>query len=320
MKPLSIVNYWRKDPRGPVFIVCEDPFWQGFLEKEWITIYLSKRKALVHRIDLSQMEIEVLKDAVEEGDLFSDFRIIAVRGVEKLREEHIGFLKSAFNESGNFYDIIALSSSPLKGFQGGEKFYSIPSSLTPADIEEVIKYLVEKGGGNIDKDALSLLTDFVGNNLMFIEKDIEKLLSYHEDGHIDTGAIRELVAPLKEENIFNISGAIASGRTDEALKIVDNLLERVHPLQIIRFITSYYKRLAEIKFLLSERKDLDEIRKILSLKDYYLRKLLSEAQGVSEENLEKIFFILDEAELEVKKNQLPPGVVIKKIVMRLSEI
>jgi DNA polymerase-3 subunit delta len=101
-------------------------------------------------------------------------------------------------------------------------------------------------GKKLSPGASRLLKDRVGEAMRQMASELEKLAIYIGDrSTIEERDVELLVAPLREEDYFELGSAIGDGDTARALKLIqDELARGKHPLLLMGGITASVRRMA----------------------------------------------------------------------------
>lgn len=85
-----------------------------------------------------------------------------------------------------------------------------------------IQNYVKLKGHSINRQALLLLTEYIGNNLERLSNEIDKVLvNFSEPVEINEGLIQEYVGINKDFNIFELQSAIIKGDALRANRIIN---------------------------------------------------------------------------------------------------
>jgi DNA polymerase-3 subunit delta len=113
------------------------------------------------------------------------------------------------------------------------------------DISAITLEVLGPLGKKLSPGAARLLKDRVGEAMRQMASELEKLAIYVGDrGTIEERDVELLVAPLREEEFFELGQAIGDGDVARALKLVqDDLARGKHPLLLMGGITSSVRRM-----------------------------------------------------------------------------
>ncbi len=114
------------------------------------------------------------------------------------------------------------------------------------DIGELCREVLEPHGKRITPAGMSLLKDRIGAAMRQLASELEKLALYTGDRKvIDERDVELLVAPLREEDYFELANALGDGNAARALKLLeDDLARGKFPLMIFGGLAGAIRRLA----------------------------------------------------------------------------
>jgi DNA polymerase-3 subunit delta len=157
-------------------------------------------------------------------------------------------------------------------------------------------------GGNISSDATRLLPSLIGSNLWLLANEIDKLCTYTTGRSIEKADIEQLVADVREPNVFAMIDSILERRSAAATRLLHRLEEEgAAPPYLIFMITRQFRLVIQAKDLLEQRRKSSDIGGILGIeRDYALRKTLDQARAYSMERLKDIYRKLLETDISIK--------------------
>jgi DNA polymerase-3 subunit delta len=114
------------------------------------------------------------------------------------------------------------------------------------DITALAKEVLDPLGKRLGPGAADLLKDRIGEAMRQMASELEKLAIYVGDRKvIEEKDVDLLVAPLREEEFFELGNAIGDGDTARALKLIeDDLARGKHPLLLLGGVVGSVRRLA----------------------------------------------------------------------------
>ena len=91
--------------------------------------------------------------------------------------------------------------------------------VTPKELSAAIKAEVERYGKKITDRCTNLLAEMVGGSLSRATEELEKLVLYiGEQQMVEESAIKAVVVPAREWNVFKLSDSITRGDVGEAIR------------------------------------------------------------------------------------------------------
>lgn len=163
----------------------------------------------------------------------------------------------------------------------------------------------------IDPKALSLLLDFVGNDLWQLSNEIKKIINYKKKQEIEVEDIELLVRPKVEAAIFETIDAIASRNKKRALSLIHKHLERGDPpLYLLSMINFQFRNLLMVKSQKFNVYYPAMISKKLGIHPYVARKAVEQSKRFSLGELKKIYQKIFQLDLAIKTGKLDGGTAL----------
>lgn len=114
-----------------------------------------------------------------------------------------------------------------------------------AVLQDCINEVLKTSGKRMDSAARKELLQLTGFDPRLVVNNLEKLISYIADRpHITAADVQDLLQRTRKDPIFELTGAVSSGRLDQALFFARSLLaDNLHPLQLVAAIINQVRRL-----------------------------------------------------------------------------
>lgn len=180
-------------------------------------------------------------------------------------------------------------------------------------VDEVFK----SKGKSIGKVELRYFSEKVQNNFDIIKREAEKLIAYTNGREITKLDIDKLIQNKSEDDIFDLIDFISQRNVERALDLMDELLFKAdqHMLIIVN-VENHFKRLYEIKILVSKGKRVDEIATKLRLPAFIAEKLMRQASKFSVKQLQEFMKICLETEREIKSSSVDKQVEMELMLFK----
>ncbi|MGK7944963.1 MAG: DNA polymerase III subunit delta [Microcystaceae cyanobacterium] len=180
------------------------------------------------------------------------------------------------------------------------------SLISPWKTDELLKQVKELSQElqvKLTPKAMEMLSEAVGNNTRQLWNELEKLKLYGESQTLDHQAVEQLVN-VTTQNSLQLAIAIRQGKTDQALKLVSELINRNEPaLKIVATLVGQFRTWTIVKLYI-EKKEKDD-QAIAAAADisnpkrlYFMRK---ELQGIPANKLLNSFPLLLALESQLKR-------------------
>jgi len=150
-------------------------------------------------------------------------------------------------------------------------------------IGKILARHADKLGCKITVDAVSLLVAGIGDDLLRLIEEVNKLaLFVGEGGEIDEGTVREVCALSISATVFNLTDSLADNDREKSYKFLQTLLDdRVEPRYIFSMISNNYIRLYDTKQLIEKGVPQNEIAQRLGVVDFVAKKLCRRCRSYS---------------------------------------
>ncbi len=218
--------------------------------------------------------------------------------------------------------------------------------LSGARLANWIAKRVQDLGGKISPEAINKLAIYVGNDLLQMNNEIEKLISFacrsersEESSSNITSANSTGFFPAKagqndiitetdvdllvkskiEANIFETIDALASKNKEKALGLLHNQLEKGDdPFYIFSMYVYQFRNLLKIgSFYFQGNTNQYEIAKLAKLHPFVAQKGVAQLRGFTLSQLKKIYKTLGEMDLQIKTGKIDIVLALDKFVVSL---
>ena len=167
------------------------------------------------------------------------------------------------------------------------------------ELPEWTQQLIKTKGYTINRKALFLLIDHIGNDLSRLNNEVDKL-ALNLDGRttITEDDIETYVGVSKEFNVFELQQAIAGRDLYKAIRII-NYFEanpKAAPMQLI--LPSLYNFFSKVQMVYSvSSRDEKSLAAAIGVNIFFVRDYLQAAQQYSAATIERILLLLHEYNL-----------------------
>jgi DNA polymerase-3 subunit delta len=172
--------------------------------------------------------------------------------------------------------------------------------LYDSDLPEWTQQLVKLKGYSINRKALFLLIDHIGNDLNRLNNEIDKLaLNLGNRDTITEDDIETYVGISKEFNVFELQHAIASRDLYKAIRII-NYFEanpKAAPMQLI--LPSLYNFFSKVQMIYSvSSRDEKAIATAIGVNNFFVKDYLHAARQYSAPTIERLLLLLHQYNLK----------------------
>ncbi len=206
--------------------------------------------------------------------------------------------------------------------KAAEKHGKVIQSTLPkgAALEKWITNRAKSIEIKIAPDAVSILANFIGNNLRLLANELDKLALYVGKGAtIKIEDVRQLSAQVQEARIFDLTDALAQRNRKQALNILHDLLaDGEPPLKLISTITSQVRSLLLVKELAQKGMRGSQIASTLGIAPFIADKSLRQVGNFSVPQLENAYRQLLATDAALKRSRLTPEMALDLLVVNFG--
>ncbi len=250
-----------KNTVSPVYLLTGEDVYRK-------NLVIQKIREVLHPDDFNFYQSEADKADLGEvlalantSPVFSDCRLIVLKGIEKLRKEPkealIRYLDNPLPTT-----TLVLTHNDSKKMKTEKVLAEVCADagrvvnfeeLKKDELNAWVRQKLQEKGLKPDFDSVDLLCESIGGELNALENEIEKLSLYTAD-RTDKALTKEDVLACigfsKEENPFDLSNAITACNKNRAVQLVDKLVDDgEEPVAILSKMTFPILKMARIKRL-----------------------------------------------------------------------
>jgi len=290
----------------------------------------------VSALDTSEEEAVALCNA---GSLFGNARLIVVRDVDGAKSADgrrkggwkspdadavSGYLESPAPET-----VLALVADDLKSSSALWKACTQAGSVLAFDVDKKLNDWVAKQigarGVRAEPDAVAALVEFIGDDLRTLTVEIDKLATWADGEPVGGREVEELVAPVKDVPPWDITDAWSDHDAQGALSASERMFER-EPRQrrdtaarLAAVLGSHLHRLRALKRLAADGVTAKEAAERLKLHPFRARKLYTQAESFSAEELDQAMLRLAELDGALKgQSRVAPDLEVQRAIVDLT--
>lgn len=173
-------------------------------------------------------------------------------------------------------------------------------------------------GLQVSGEVAELIEMVVGNDLLLIERALEKLALALNRSEVTIGDVSEHIASTRIEDAFLLGRAVAAGDRKKALEVLENLKEaREAPVKLVGLLAWQLRQITRARILLDEHSTEPEISRSLNLYGDRLRPVIAVAKRWPLAAHMNRFSKLRELDQMLKSSRAPSWLLFERTVMQL---
>jgi DNA polymerase III subunit delta len=156
----------------------------------------------------------------------------------------------------------------------------------PRDLPAWVRAQFESLGGEIEPDAARALVEIVGDDLVALTTEADKITIWAGGHAISRGDVEELATPAREATAWAITDAWGERNAGALLAAAEAELERREPFLVATRLAAHVSLVRGVKVLAAGGLGAREIAKRVKLHEFRVRKALGHADRYSQDELD----------------------------------
>lgn len=319
-----------KNTIAPVYLLTGEDLYRKNLVIAKIQAALNPDDFNVYKSEADKADLGEALALANTAPVFSEKRLIVLTGIEKLRKDPkealIRYLDNPLPTT-----CLVLTHNDSKKMKTEKALAEAATDtgrvtnfdeLKKDELTSWVREKLKDKGLTADFDSVELLCDGVGSELSALENEIEKLYLYtyeRPDKNVTKEDVLACIGFSKEENPFELSNAITSCQKNQAVKLIDKLIDDGEdPVGILSKMTYPILKMARIKRLSNAGMPQSEIMRAAGLM-FWESRLVNMARALpSEQAFLKALNRIIDADMAFKTSTASdPKITLKGIVLTL---
>lgn len=274
---------------------------------------------------LSETDFQQAIASAEQLPMISSRRIVKITDVNKLKEADEESLARyvARPADSSVVIFIAYELDKRRRFAKILLDACVSVEFTPLSDMELIAWAngkLKELNTQIDDKALREIVALVGNNVLRLTNEIEKLaIAALPEKVITLEMVESLVPNSRELSNFELTDYLLNKNRIRALQILKKILDDgAEPLMLLGLIANNFHRLFLAKELMKQGVDRSEVAKTLKLPYSRQEEFLATARRAETDKLSQNLKRIAEADLNIKTSKATPRLQIEMLVAELT--
>jgi len=226
--------------------------------------------AMPSELDGEGLTASALIASAQTPALFGGACVTVVHGVQGMRAEEQEALAKSLHRAAPGATVLLIAAAPEEADRGRRIHSGLVEAVEKAGTvvqfdhpkkQEAVKWVTERAarlGSTIQPAAANHLVEMVGENLLELEKETEKLSLFAAgEKQITRAHVDEIVPRRLEDAVFGMVEAVADGKPGRALQVLDDILapmprseQRKMVLFLLARIASQFRSIWDAKRLI----------------------------------------------------------------------
>lgn len=261
-------------------------------------------------------DVEKVLLSCQQLPFMSVKRLIVLKNIEKLKADDQKKLEEYCKNPAESSVLV------LQENMGGTAFSKLSAEkvqckkLEVKELAKIVDSAFVSSKCSITPEAVNLLIDFCGKDLLCIQNSLSKLL-YYGESEITVDVIKKLVKKSDEYSIFEISTALTYGQGDKAIVLMKKMLETMEFPVILGLISAHFRRM--LYALISEGTS-QEIAESLGVKEFAISKAKTLGKNISPSKVLNIYNLILSLDYDIKSGKFSSENAMYYLVFQIIDI
>ncbi len=325
---LQVIQQLKKENLAAVyFIFGEEKYLHDLLIDKLTKLVL---EAATHEFNFdlfyaSEVEADKIVTIARSYPMMAPRRIVVVKDIDAFKPSSLKQIVDYVAKPSSSTTLILTSDK--KAFTGKGTTTLLSHSIAvdcrqlyENEVTPWIKNYLQSKKIDIEIQAIQLLQDQVGNSLLNLVNEIEKVvINIQPRAKITVEDIKNVTSSSKQNSVFELCDAVGTKNFPRAITILTNLLDRGEkPTGIIVQLTRHISNMMKINESLRLKKaSAQELAALTKLNLFFINKIRSQAANFTSDQLRRAFDYLTKADFHLKISYQPPKLVMELLLYNL---
>ena len=324
------LRHFDRGKLDPLYLVTgEEPFLLGTLLRRFLEKGLdpSATGFNYHRFRGDEVTAETLVSMANTFPVSSLKRLIILQNAAQIKDDQ-GLIAAYLEDPAPSTILVFAASKPdmRKKLFATLKKRGTAITCSPPRERELSKWISEeasKSGLSLSQEASWFLKDHLGNNLLAIHQEIEKIALYHSGRH-DTGRsvslklVQKVVGNGRTHSVFELTKAVGNKACGEAIRLLDLVLsEGGAPLFILAMLLRQWRQMAIAREMIHSGMPESAIAKKVPMPPFFFRAFLQQLRKWRLVEIEKAFHLSLSVDSQLKGGRLSAKSVLGGLILDL---
>ncbi|MDO4670919.1 MAG: DNA polymerase III subunit delta [Aerococcus sp.] len=324
---------------APVYLLYgTETYLMDWFEETLITAVLGAKTTLddfnFARID---MDDATLDDVIVEANTVSFFtaqRLIWVKnaaflGTERAKRKENEQILLDYLENPN-PDVVICFQAPYEKLDNRKKVVKAfkkqaeiveAKPLNEREVTDYVKQYIFNEGKTIDRQTLTLLLERTNYELTRTMEEVNKLILFvSEAQNITSAAVKLVVAPSLDDNIFHLSDYVMQQAVKPAIQLYRTLIaEKQQPIAILALLSANFRLYTQVALLRQVGYGQGEIAKAINAHPFRVKMAMKQINRYSTTRLIQGYQQLIELEDQMKTGQIDQNLGLEWFILKFAE-
>ncbi|EGP5637042.1 DNA polymerase III subunit delta [Enterococcus faecium] len=194
--------------------------------------------------------------------------------------------------------------------------------LNEKEVRQYLMNTLENSSIKMERNAIYLFLRLTDLDLSKMMRELQKLILYGQNQQqITVREVEQLVPKTLEHNIFDMTQYILKGKTEQALRLYEDLvMQGEETIKINAILLSQLRLFLQAKFLVKIGYQQANIAETLKIHPYRVKLAMQEVRKFDEQLLVQLFDQLVEMDYQIKTGQIEKELSFQLFVLRTGQL
>ncbi len=286
-----------------------------------------------HRFTQENWSLDAFSEAIEALPMMSEHSLVEVLDIDffSFSEHDRTQMAEIFSDLPSYCTVLFLYDTvEWKPDKRMKKLYGAMESVCSVfalnkQSEQVlipwIRKQLSRDGKTISDELCRHLILQTGGAMTSLSTELQKLSLYTDQPEIRKSDIDDVVIPVLEAAIFDITKDIGAKNFDRALARLSNLLQQnTEPIAINAVIGRQFRQMYAAKLLSAQGKGAYDLCMLYGIRDFAAREIFGQAQGYKKEQLKAGMQFSAETDLAMKTSIADSEALLRDMLLELGQM
>lgn len=194
--------------------------------------------------------------------------------------------------------------------------------LNEKEVRQYLMNTLENSSIKMERNAIDLFLRLTDLDLSKMMRELQKLILYGQNQQqITVREVEQLVPKTLEHNIFDMTQYILKGKTEQALRLYEDLvMQGEETIKINAILLSQLRLFLQAKFLVKIGYQQANIAETLKIHPYRVKLAMQEVRKFDEQLLVQLFDQLVEMDYQIKTGKIEKELSFQLFVLRTGQL